>query len=61
MTRWDDLATVSPDDAVESAMKLIQERGVNQLPVITEGRTVAGLLTRSGIMRLIETRLRLGV
>jgi Zn-dependent protease/CBS domain-containing protein len=61
MTRWNDLATVSPDDAVESAMKLIQERGVNQLPVITEGRTVAGLLTRSGIMRLIETRLRLGV
>ena len=61
MTRWADLATVTPDDAVESAMKLIQERGVSQLPVITEGRTVAGLLTRAGIMRLIETRLRLGV
>jgi hypothetical protein len=29
--------------------------------VVTEGRAVAGLLTRAGIMRLIETRLRLGV
>jgi Zn-dependent protease/CBS domain-containing protein len=61
MTRYGDLATVTPDDDVQSAMRLIQERGVSQLPVITEGRTVAGLLTRAGIMRLIETRLRLGM
>ena len=52
---------VRPEDDVQSAMRLIQEHGVNQLPVVTEGRTVAGLLTRAGIMRLIETRLRLGV
>lgn len=61
MTRYGDLATVTPDDDVQSAMRLIQERGVSQLPVVTEGRTVAGLLTRAGIMRLIETRLRLGM
>ncbi len=61
MTRYGDLATVTPDDDVQSAMRLIQERGVSQLPVVTEGRAVAGLLTRAGIMRLIETRLRLGV
>jgi hypothetical protein len=35
---------------------------VNQLPVVTdEGRTVVGLLTRAGILRLIEARMRLGV
>jgi Zn-dependent protease len=61
MTRFGDLATVGPDDDVETAMKLIQARGVDQLPVVTEGRTIQGLLTRVGIMRLIETRLRLGV
>lgn len=61
MTRFADLATVGPDEAVETAMKLLQTRGVDQLPVISEGRTIDGLLTRIGIMRLIETRLRLGV
>jgi Zn-dependent protease/CBS domain-containing protein len=61
MTRFADLATVSPDDEVEAAMKLLQTRGVDQLPVISEGRSIAGLVTRLGIMRLIETRLRLGV
>jgi len=61
MTRYADLATIAGDDGVEAGMKLMQERGVNQLPVVEEGREVAGLLTRGGIMRLIETRLRLGV
>ncbi len=61
MTRYADLAMAGPDDEVESSMRLMQERGVSQLPVVTEGRAVAGLLTRAGIMRLIETRLRLGV
>ena len=61
MTRFADLATVGPDDEVEAAMKLLQARGVDQLPVLTDGRMVAGLLTRLGVMRLIETRLRLGV
>ena len=61
MTRFGDLATVGPDDDVESALKVIQTRGVDQLPVVTEGRRIVGLLTRVGIMRLVETRLRLGV
>jgi Zn-dependent protease/CBS domain-containing protein len=61
MTRFGDLATVGPDDEVESALKLIQTRGVDQLPVVAEGRRIVGLLTRVGISRLIETRLRLGV
>lgn len=62
MTRFPEVASVGPDDPVEDALKLLQEKEVNQLPVVTdEGRTVAGLLTRAGIVRMIDTRLKLGV
>jgi len=62
MTRYADLATIGPDAGLEEALKLLQEREVNQLPVVTdEGRTAIGLLTRAGILRLIEARMRLGV
>jgi Zn-dependent protease len=62
MTRYADLATIAPDAELEAALKLLQEREVNQLPVVTDGgRTVVGLLTRAGILRLIEARMRLGV
>jgi CBS domain-containing protein len=62
MTRYADLATIGPDDRVQAALKLLQEREVNQLPVVGEDRrSVLGLLTRAGIVRLIEARMRLGV
>lgn len=61
MTRYADLAMVGPDDPAENALRLLQERGVNQLPVVEEGRSVAGMLTRAGILALIETRVKLGV
>jgi CBS domain-containing protein len=62
MTRYADLATIGPDAPLEDGLKLLQGREVNQLPVVTdEGRTVVGLLTRAGILRLIEARMRLGV
>jgi CBS domain-containing protein len=61
MTRYADLASVGPEDGVESAMELLQAREVNQLPVVVDGRSVVGLLTRSGLLRLIDTRLKLGV
>jgi Zn-dependent protease/CBS domain-containing protein len=61
MTRYADLATVTPDDPAEDALRLLQERGVNQLPVVEEGRAVAGMLTRAGILALIETRAKLGL
>src|ERR1700674_2420897 len=62
MTRYADLATIGPDVELKAALKLLQEREVNQLPVVTDaGRTVVGLLTRAGILRLIEARMRLGV
>jgi Zn-dependent protease len=62
MTRYSDLETVGPDDPVDRALGVLQQREVNQLPVVTDGgRTVVGLLTRAGILRLIDTRLKLGV
>lgn len=62
MTRYADLATVSPDASAEDAMRLLQAREVGQLPVVdADGRTVLGLLTRIGILRLIDTRAKLGV
>jgi Zn-dependent protease/CBS domain-containing protein len=62
MTRYADIARVSPDDELGNALELLQDREVNQLPVVEDdGRTIVGLLTRTGILRLIDTRLKLGV
>jgi len=62
MTRYPDVASVGPGDPVETALELLQEKEVNQLPVVTDGgRTVVGLLTRAGIVRMIDTRLKLGI
>jgi len=62
MTRYDSLARVGPDDALDKALEVLQEREVNQLPVVEpNGRTVVGMLTRSGVLRLIDTRMKLGV
>ena len=62
MTRYSELARVGPDDELGNALELLQEREVNQLPVVEEdGRTVVGVLTRTGILRLVDTRLKLGV
>jgi Zn-dependent protease/CBS domain-containing protein len=62
MTRHADLAKVGPDEELESALDVLQAREVNQLPVVdADGRTVLGLLTRAGILRLVDTRMKLGV
>ena len=62
MTRYADLATVGPDEELERALDVLQQREVNQLPVVDDdGRTVLGLLTRAGILRLVDTRMKLGV
>jgi Zn-dependent protease/CBS domain-containing protein len=62
MTRYGDLATIGPDAPLLDALRLIQEREVGQLPVVEDdGRHPIGLVTRRGILRLIETRTKLGV
>ncbi len=62
MTRYADLAKIGPDEELERALDVLQEREVNQVPVVgDDGRTVLGLLTRAGILRLVDTRMKLGV
>ncbi len=62
MTRFADIATVQADLPVDRAMEVLQKRAVGQLPVVEDdGRTVIGMLTRFGVLRLIDNRARLGV
>ncbi|MGH2446327.1 MAG: CBS domain-containing protein, partial [Candidatus Limnocylindria bacterium] len=62
MTRFADLATIGPDAPLTDALRVIQERDVGQLPVIRDAdRNPIGVVTRRGILRLIEARLKLGV
>ena len=61
MTRYGDLATIGPDEPLVDALRLLQEREVGQLPVIgEEERQPLGLVTRRGILRLIDARMKLG-
>ncbi len=61
MTRYDDLATIGPDEPLVDALRIIQERDVGLLPVMGEGREPVGVVTRRGILRLIEARRKLGL
>jgi len=61
MTRFADLATVEAELPVDRAMQILQQREVGQLPVVEgDGRTVVGMLTRLGVLRLIDNRAKLG-
>ncbi|HET7646230.1 MAG TPA: site-2 protease family protein [Candidatus Limnocylindria bacterium] len=62
MTRYADLATIAPDAPLADALRIIQEREVGQLPVVEggDGRNPVGVVTRRGILRLIEARMKLG-
>ena len=61
MTRYNDLATIGPEEPLVDALRVIQERDVGQLPVMAEGREPVGVVTRRGILRLIEARMKLGL
>jgi CBS domain-containing protein len=63
MTRHTDLATIGPDAPLADALRLIQEREVGQLPVVEDehARDAVGLVTRRGILRLIDARMKLGL
>jgi len=62
MTRFGDLATIGPDEPLVDALRLLQEREIGQLPVMgAEDRSPLGIVTRRGILRLIEARMKLGV
>jgi Zn-dependent protease len=62
MTRFGDLATIGPDEPLADALRLLQEREVGQLPVMESAdRSPLGIVTRRGILRLIEARMKLGI
>jgi Zn-dependent protease len=62
MTRYADLATIGPDASLTDALRLLEDRQVAQLPVVEgDGRTVLGIVTRRGILRLIDARMKLGL
>lgn len=62
MTRYGELATIGPDAPMADALRLLQERDIGQLPVVDgDGRNPVGMVTRRGILRLLEARMKLGM
>ncbi|MBU2609155.1 MAG: site-2 protease family protein [Chloroflexi bacterium] len=54
------LYTVAPEDDLSSAMKLIAQHDINQVPVLHQGRLV-GLLKRADIIRHLQLSQELGM
>jgi len=54
------LHAVTPDTPVTEAMEVMAREDVNQLPVVKDGH-VEGFISRSGILRLLQTRAELGM
>ncbi len=59
MTRFADLVTISPDAPMADALHLIQAKVVGQLPVVEpDSRVPLGMVTRRGILKLINARMK---
>lgn len=54
------LYTVAPDDDLSSALKLMAEHNLNQLPVLRDGH-LEGVLSRADIIRHLQFREEFGV
>jgi CBS domain-containing protein len=54
------LRTVSPATPVTEALQIMNRDDVNQLPVVTDGH-LAGVITRSNVLRLIQNRAELNL
>jgi len=50
----------TPEESLLSILERMQERDINQMPVVRED-SVVGLVTRDSILRVIQTRLELGL
>jgi Zn-dependent protease/CBS domain-containing protein len=59
MTRMP-LSSVNQEDDLNGALKILAQNGLNQIAVLDEGRLV-GLLSRSDVIRYLQTRQELGV
>ena len=60
MRPLDQLRTVKPSTAVAEVLKLMGREDVNQLPVLQDGH-LTGIISRSHILRLLQTRAELHV
>jgi len=49
------LKTIAPDADLNTALELLVDGGLNQLPVVQAGNVV-GLLSRADILRFIQLR-----
>ena len=56
MTRAPDLITLEPDAPLEDGLDILASRDVKQLVVMEEGKPV-GMLTREGVVRVMEVAL----
>jgi len=54
------LEFVNQEDDLNNALRILAKNGLNQIPVMAEGRLV-GLLSRSDVIRYLQTRQELGV
>jgi len=59
MTPMDKLKRVGPDEDLSSAMQLLTDEDVNQLPVI-EGNRIIGMVARENLLAFVHTRAELG-
>lgn len=54
------LLAVAPEDDATLGLRLMAERGLNQVVVLNRGEQLVGLLTRAGVMRFLQLREELG-
>jgi len=60
MTPLERLKVVPPEEEVLSVIEQMEEYGIGQMPVVSEGRII-GLIARDDVLRLLYTRSRLGI
>jgi CBS domain-containing protein len=58
MRPLDQARTVGPNTSIIEALELMASQDVNQLPVISNG-ALAGLISRSHVLQLLQTRAEL--
>jgi len=54
------LDSVSEEDDLSAALKIMGEKGLNQIPVMSQGKMI-GLLSRADIIRYLQTQQQLGI
>lgn len=51
-----DVVTISPDEDIRFAAKLMEDSDVNRLPVVEDGGKVVGIVARADLVHLIALR-----